>query len=96
MLAPAQFDRLVKTPKRISKNEISDTFFKTRDKIPHLLESLVVGMPKRVFEVNCKKMKFTLHINPCVLEKIGISNYHARFPYVGLITLSGRNYDFLS
>ena len=57
LLAPAQFFRLVKTPKRISNIKIFDTFFKNRDKIPpQLLKSLVVSMPKRVFEVNREKL----------------------------------------
>ena len=63
LLAPAQFLWLVKTPKIISNKKKVDTFFKTRDKIPpQLLKSLVVSMPKRVFEVNREKMKFTLRI----------------------------------
>ena len=56
LLAPAQFPRLVKTPKRISNIKIFHTFFKTRDNIPpQLLKSLVVRMPKRVFEINREK-----------------------------------------
>ena len=53
LLAPAQFLRLVETPKIISNFNIFDTFFEARDKIPpQLLKGLVVSMPKRVFEVN--------------------------------------------
>ena len=56
LLAPAQFLRLVKQPKIISNFTFFDTFFETRDKIPpQILENLVVGMPKRVFEVNREK-----------------------------------------
>ena len=57
LLAPAHFLTLVKTPKIISNFNIFDTFFETRDKIPpQLLKSLVVSMPKRVFEVNREKL----------------------------------------
>ena len=61
LLAPVQFLRLIETPKRISNFNIFDTFFfKTRDKIsPQILKSLVVSMPKRVFEVN--REKISLH-----------------------------------
>ena len=55
-LAAAQFLKLVKTLKRISSVKNFDTFFKTRDMIPlHLLESLIMGMVKRFFEVNREK-----------------------------------------
>ena len=53
MLAFVQFLRLVKPPTTISNLNIFDSFFfETRDKIPpQLLKILVVGMPKRFFEV---------------------------------------------
>ena len=63
VLAPAQLLRLIKTPKRFLNIKLFYTFFKTRDMIPpQLFKSLVLTMPKRVFEVNYEKMKFTLHI----------------------------------
>ena len=63
LYAPPQSTWLVETQEKISSNKKVDTVFKTLNKTPHqLLKSLFVGMPKRVFEVNCKKMKFTLHI----------------------------------
>ena len=56
LLAPAQSPGLVKTPKEISNIKHFDTVFKTFNKIPpQLLKSLVVGMPKRIFEVNREK-----------------------------------------
>ena len=58
----AQLHRLVKTQKETSNIKNFETFFMTRDKIPfQLLKSLVVSMPKRVFGVKRKKMKFTLN-----------------------------------
>ena len=57
LLAPARFLSLVKQPKIFSHIKIFDTFFRTLDKIPpQLLKSLVVSMPKRVFEVNREKL----------------------------------------
>ena len=57
ILAPVQYLRQVRTPKRISHIKNFDNFFKTQDKIPpQLLKSLVERMPKRVFEVNREKL----------------------------------------
>ena len=70
LLAPLQFIRLIKTPKRISIIKIFGDFFKTRDMIPpQLLKSLVVSMPKRVSELNREKMKFTLHTKALCIRK---------------------------
>ena len=93
--APAQFLRLVKTPKGISNIKILDDFFRTRDKNPpQLLKSLVVNMPKRVFEVNCEKLTLHYISRPCVSEKLSISNDFPWFSYEGFIILSRRNSDF--
>ena len=70
LLPPAHFLRQVKTPKTISKIKILYTFFKAWDKIPHqLLKNLVVNMPKRVFDVNRKKLSLPYLSRQCVLEK---------------------------
>ena len=60
--APAKAPRLVKTPKGISNIKQFDTVIKTWNKIPpQLLKSLIVSMPKQVYEERCKKSG--LHIN---------------------------------
>ena len=56
LLAPTQLLNLVKPPIIISNFNIFDAFSETRDEIlPQILKSLVISMPKRVFEVNRKK-----------------------------------------
>ena len=71
LLAPAQNLRLVKTPKINSLIKIFETFFKTRDKIPpQLLKSLVVSIPKQVFEVKREKIKFYQMVSPEFLTMV--------------------------
>ena len=95
LLAPTQFLRLVKTPKIISNIQVFHIFFKTRDKIPpQVLKSLVVSMPKQVFEVNRENWSLHYISRPYVLEKISISNEFPWNLYDGLIILSGRNNEF--
>ena len=56
LLAHAQFFRLGKPQTIFSNFSVFYTFFEIRDKIPpQLLKSLVVSMPKRIFEVNREK-----------------------------------------
>ena len=95
LLAPAQFHRLVRTPKRIPNIKIVHTFFKTRDKIPpQLLKSLALSMPKQVFEVNREKLILQYIWRHCVLEKNDVPNGLSWTSYDGLKILSYRNSEF--
>ena len=71
---PAQSTKQIKTKKK-TNNKIYDTVFTTWGNIfPQLLKTLVVGITKRVFEVNRKKISLYEILRPCVLEKMSISD----------------------